>query len=88
MEATWTKFQPLSQEFKRVLEDGKLGLPVSLHADLSGDFDIESAFVMHPRHSRDCLIGRKDLPKTHRILDPRLGGGALLDLYVSLSHSE
>jgi len=52
----------LTQEVKRVAEEGTLGDPVVLHADLSGDFDIEN------------------IPKTHRILDPRLGGGALLDL--------
>lgn len=62
MEAMWTRFQPLSHVFKAVLEDGRLGPPVTLHADLSGYFDIEN------------------LPTTHRILDPRLGGGALLDL--------
>lgn len=27
------------------------------------------------------MIGA-DIPTTHRILDPSLGGGALLDLYV------
>lgn len=47
MEAMWTRFQPLAHAFKRALEDPRLGPPVSLHADLSSDFDIESAFVMH-----------------------------------------
>lgn len=62
MEALWTRFQPLTKEVKRIAEEGTLGLPVSMFADLSGDFDIEN------------------IPKTHRILDPKLGGGALLDL--------
>ncbi|KAF9654379.1 NAD(P)-binding protein [Thelephora ganbajun] len=62
MEAMWTRFQPLACAFKRVLEDGRLGPPVSLRADLSDDLDIEN------------------LPTSHRILDPKLGGGALLDL--------
>ena len=54
MEAMWTRFQPLARAFKRVLEEGKLGLPVSLHADLSTDFDIESACdVAVFRHSMD-----------------------------------
>jgi hypothetical protein len=44
MEAVWTRFQPLSLEVKKIAESGALGLPVLLHADLSGDFDIESAF--------------------------------------------
>lgn len=42
MEAMWTRFQPITKEVKRVAEEGSLGLPVVLHADLSGDFDIES----------------------------------------------
>ncbi|PPQ91465.1 hypothetical protein CVT25_013722 [Psilocybe cyanescens] len=62
MEALWTRFQPLSLEVKRIAEEGSLGQPVLLHADLSGNFGIHN------------------IPLTHRILDPTLGGGALLDL--------
>ncbi|KAF9480492.1 NAD-P-binding protein [Pholiota conissans] len=62
MEAMWTRFQPLSLEVKRIAEEGTLGLPVLLHADLSGNFNIQN------------------IPVTHRILDPALGGGALLDI--------
>ncbi|KIK71173.1 hypothetical protein GYMLUDRAFT_33310 [Collybiopsis luxurians FD-317 M1] len=62
MEAMWTRFQPLSLEFIKISEGGELGLPVSVHADLSGNFNIDK------------------LPTTHRILDPKLGGGAILDL--------
>ncbi|KAG6810200.1 hypothetical protein H0H92_012935 [Tricholoma furcatifolium] len=62
MEAMWTRFQPLTLEVKKIAEEGSLGAPVVLHADLSGDFDINN------------------IPKTHRILDPLLGGGAILDL--------
>lgn len=53
MEAMWTRFQPLSVAFKKVLEDGNLGLPVTLHADLSLDFGIESTYVIPPflRHT-------------------------------------
>ena len=43
MEAMWTKFQPLARAFKKVLEDRSLGPPISIHADLSIFFDIESA---------------------------------------------
>ena len=42
MEALWTRFQPLTIELKKVAEETGLGDPVVLHADLSGDFDIES----------------------------------------------
>lgn len=62
MEAMWTRFQPLPQAVMKILDGGELGAPVVVHADLSGDFDIQN------------------IPKTHRILDPELGGGALLDL--------
>ncbi|KAH0582907.1 hypothetical protein H2248_010808 [Termitomyces sp. 'cryptogamus'] len=62
MEAMWTRFQPLTLEVKNIIDRGSLGVPVVLHADLSGDFDIYN------------------IPKTHRILDPTLGGGAILDL--------
>ena len=52
MEAMWTRFQPLARTFKKVLEDGNLGHPVSIHADLSVDFGIESACVISPFSSR------------------------------------
>jgi len=62
MEALWTRFQPVANEIRKILDGGTLGAVQVLHADLSGDFDIH------------------EIPKTHRILDPKLGGGALLDL--------
>jgi len=62
MEAMWTRFQPIALAIKRVIDEGHIGAPVLVHADLSIDFDIEN------------------LPLTHRILDPKLGGGAMLDL--------
>ncbi|KAJ6624934.1 hypothetical protein B0H10DRAFT_2004896 [Mycena sp. CBHHK59/15] len=62
MEAMWTRFQPLPQAVKKIIDGGELGAPVVVHADLSGDFGINN------------------IPKTHRILDPALGGGAILDL--------
>jgi hypothetical protein len=40
MEALWTRFQPLSLEVKRIAEEGALGLPIMLHADLSSNFGI------------------------------------------------
>ena len=48
MEAMWTRFQPLARAFKKVLKDGNLGPPVSIHADLSRDFDIESTCAISP----------------------------------------
>lgn len=83
MEAMWTRFQPLSRAFKNVLEDGRLGPPVSLYADLSHHFNIESACATRRPLPLADSSQITDLPTSHRILDPKLGGGALLDLYVS-----
>jgi predicted dehydrogenase len=45
MEAMWTRFQPLALEVKRINDSGELGKPLTVQADLSGDFDIESEFL-------------------------------------------
>ena len=45
MEALWTRFQPAILELKKVAEEGTLGDPVLVHADLYGDFDIESKHI-------------------------------------------
>ncbi|QRV74261.1 oxidoreductase family, NAD-binding rossmann fold protein [Ceratobasidium sp. AG-Ba] len=62
MEAMWTRFLPVAKAIKSLVDSGELGDVKVLHADLAGDFKLDS------------------IPKTHRILDPKLGGGALLDL--------
>ncbi|KAI0060966.1 NAD-P-binding protein [Artomyces pyxidatus] len=62
MEAMWTRFQPVALAVRSIIDEGSLGAPVMIHADLSHDFDLEN------------------IPKSHRILDPHLGGGAILDL--------
>jgi predicted dehydrogenase len=86
MEAMWTRFQPISQSIRGIIDQGSLGAPVMVHADLSFDFDIESelSFVILSDASsiRGFLILNliEDIPLTHRILDPKLGGGAILDL--------
>jgi len=83
MEALWTRFQPLTLEVKRIAEEGALGLPVLLHADLSIDFDIYSMLSLSFFFAHKCSKKRwspLDMPLTHRILDPALGGGALLDM--------
>ena len=42
MEAMWTRFQPIALAIKHVIDEGRIGAPVLVHADLSRDFDIES----------------------------------------------
>jgi predicted dehydrogenase len=46
MEAMWTRFQPLTKKVKEIAESGALGKPIIVHADLSGDFDIESRYFL------------------------------------------
>jgi hypothetical protein len=45
MEAMWTRFQPIAHAIKGIIDQGALGAPVMVHADLSADFDIESESV-------------------------------------------
>ena len=44
MEAMWTRFLPVALAFKKVVEEGRLGDPITMTADLSVDFDIQSQF--------------------------------------------
>lgn len=60
MEAMWTRFQPLTLEVKRIAEEGTLGDPVLLHADLSHDFDIQS------KHVLSAVISCLTIPKISR----------------------
>ena len=46
MEALWTRFHPLTKEVKRIAEEGPLGDPLVMSADLSGFFDIESRYSL------------------------------------------
>ena len=42
MEALWTRFNPAVLELKRIVDEGTLGVPVVMQADLSTDFHTES----------------------------------------------
>jgi len=82
MEALWTRFQPLTMELKKFAESGVLGEPVALQADLSIYFRLHGLYC-NQFTLRGFVVFNvlgTELPKTHRILDPYLGGGALLDL--------
>ncbi len=63
MEALWSRFFPVMQEVRQLLQEGKLG---TLH-QVTGDFLIE-----------------RDFDPEHRLYNPDLGGGALLDIGVYL----
>lgn len=61
MEAIWTRFLPIMDDAKRLLDDGAVGPPEWLMADIGAHFPFDPE---------------------HRIYDPDLGGGALLDLGI------
>lgn len=82
MEAMWTRFQPLSLEVKRIIDEGSLGMPITVHADFSWNFDIQSKCIASIARISTTSCKPPDMPSTHRVLDPKLGGGGLLDLYV------
>jgi len=61
MEALWTRFLPIMHDVERLLNDGAIGAPEWLQADICAHFPFDP---------------------NHRVYDPTLGGGALLDLGV------
>lgn len=61
MEALWTRFLPIMDDVRRLVEDGAIGTPQWLQADICAYFPFDPE---------------------HRVYDPALGGGALLDLGV------
>ena len=61
MEALWTRFLPIMRDVDRLLDDGAIGPPQWLQADIGAHFPFDPE---------------------HRVYDPALGGGALLDLGV------
>lgn len=77
----WTRFHPLADEVAKVLGSGKLGEPRRFQADFSMEFNPDSTFL-YPLsgacfHAQLSYLGR---PTSHRMLDPALGGGSLLDM--------
>lgn len=63
MEAMWTRFQPLVLDIKRIIDDGILGMPITVHADLSVDFDIYSGLENEPALNQLLLTCHARYPK-------------------------
>ncbi|KAI5462268.1 hypothetical protein BGZ63DRAFT_209153 [Mariannaea sp. PMI_226] len=68
MEAVWTRYFPLSIKIRELIKSGAIGNVYRVLADLS--------------FNRDLPNGRIDFPDSHRMVNPDLAGGALLDLGV------
>ncbi|KAH8735130.1 hypothetical protein BGZ61DRAFT_473762 [Ilyonectria robusta] len=68
MEAVWTRFFPLSIKIREMIQSGVIGPVYRVTADLSFGNDLPN--------------GRIDFPDSHRMVNPDLAGGALLDLGI------
>ena len=66
MEAVWTRYFPLSFYVRDLITSGRLGTVHRVSADLSMSMDPESSFA----------------DDQHRMVNPDLAGGALLDLGI------
>ncbi|KAF7549433.1 hypothetical protein G7Z17_g6383 [Cylindrodendrum hubeiense] len=68
MEAVWVRFFPLSIQIRELIKSGAIGPVYRVHADLSFNMDLPN--------------GKIDFPDSHRMVNPDLAGGALLDLGI------
>ncbi|KAH7156790.1 hypothetical protein EDB81DRAFT_787941 [Dactylonectria macrodidyma] len=68
MEAVWIRFFPLSIQIRELIKSGAIGPVYRVLADLSFNTDLPN--------------GRLDYPDSHRMVNPDLAGGALLDLGI------
>lgn len=66
MEAVWTRYFPLSIYVRDVISSGKIGTVQRVYADNAHALDPETAFA----------------DGQHRMVNPDLAGGALLDLGI------
>jgi predicted dehydrogenase len=68
MEAVWTRYFPLSIQVRELISNGAIGHVYRTIADLS--------------IGKDKDDGKIDFADTHRMVNPELAGGALLDLGI------
>ncbi|KPM35305.1 hypothetical protein AK830_g11250 [Neonectria ditissima] len=68
MEAVWVRYFPLSIKIRELIKSGVIGPVYRVIADLS--------------FNKDLPDGRIDFPDSHRMVNPDLAGGVLLDLGI------
>ncbi|KAF4983126.1 hypothetical protein FZEAL_1393 [Fusarium zealandicum] len=68
MEAVWTRYFPLSIKVRELIQSGAIGTVYRTYADLSFNMSRED--------------GRVNFDDSHRMVNPDLAGGALLDLGI------
>lgn len=85
MEAVWTRFQPFAYKLQEIIRSGAIGEVRSAQAELNVDFTetVSRIFVRYtPPMADRCVqspLQAKADPK-HRLVNPDLCGGSLLDL--------
>lgn len=75
MEALWTRFLPSTLKLKELIDDGLIGEVQSIRSDFGFPAN-DLASVLHPAPAAAPELER------NRILNPELGGGALLDIGI------
>lgn len=75
MEALWTRFLPSTLKLKELIDSGVIGEVQSVRSDF-GFRANELSSVLHPAPAAAPDLNR------NRILNPELGGGALLDIGI------
>ncbi|KAJ0298914.1 hypothetical protein COL5a_011813 [Colletotrichum fioriniae] len=70
MEAVWTRYFPLSIKIRELISSGAIGKVYRATSDLSFNSNAEDA------------SGKLSFPDAHRMVNPELAGGALLDLGI------
>lgn len=76
MEALWTRFLPATLKIKELLDSGVLGQLESVRSDF-GFRMADLAFALSPTATAPAAA-----PTRNRLLQPELGGGALLDIGI------
>ena len=90
MEALWTRFLPSTLKLKELIDAGTIGEILSVRSDFGFRAqDLETAlpglFSAPATAANRSTIGSQqsaDVPARNRILNPDLGGGALLDIGI------
>ncbi|MEL7160814.1 MAG: Gfo/Idh/MocA family oxidoreductase, partial [Bacteroidota bacterium] len=78
LEALWTRFLPSTLKLKELIDSGTIGEIQSIRSDFGfRASDLEREWASSPR-----LTDPAPAPARNRILNPALGGGALLDIGI------
>jgi len=82
LEALWTRFLPSTLKLKELIDGGAIGSIESIRSDFGFRAnDLETILpTAAPAHSTDSVTTLA--PARNRILNPALGGGALLDIGI------